>query len=111
MIDDVKVLLGLKDDSQDSLLSIYEKQAKQKILNRLGVSRFPNRFDYIVAEFIVYKFRRRGVEDSSIVKEDVLSKTMLTDDEFLKQYDKEFDRYFKEMDNRSRKTTLKFLKC
>lgn len=107
MIDDVKVLLGLKDDSQDSLLSIYEKQAKQKIMNRLG--QYPSQFDYIVADYMVYKFRKRGMEDSSNVKEDVLSKTVLTDEEFFKQYEKEFEVYLKEVNKR--KTTLRFLRC
>lgn len=107
MIDDVKVLLGLKDDSQDSLLFIYEKQAKQKIMNRLG--QYPSRFDYIVADYMVYKFRKRGMEDSSNVKEDVLSKTVLTDEEFFKQYEKEFEVYLKEVNKR--KTTLRFLRC
>jgi uncharacterized protein YutD len=107
MIDDVKVLLGLKDDIQDSLLSIYEKQAKQKIMNRLG--QYPSRFDYIVADYMVYKFRKRGMEDSSNVKEDVLSKTVLTDEEFFKQYEKEFEVYLKEVNKR--KTTLRFLRC
>ena len=107
MIDDVKVLLGLKDDSQDSLLSIYEKQAKQKIMNRLG--KYPSRFDYLVADYMVYKFRKRGMEDSSNVKEDVLSKTVLTDEEFFKQYEKEFEVYLKEQNKR--KTTLRFLRC
>lgn len=107
MIDDVKVLLGLKDDSQDSLLSIYEKQAKQKIMNRLG--QYPSRFDYIVTDYMVYKFRKRGMEDSSNVKEDVLSKTVLTDEEFFKQYEKEFEVYLKEQNKR--KTTLRFLRC
>ena len=107
MIDDVKVLLGLKDDSQDSLLSIYEKQAKQKIMNRLG--QYPSRFDYIVADYMVYKFRKRGMEDSSNVKEDVLSKTVLTDEEFFRQYEKEFEVYLKEQNKR--KNTLRFLRC
>lgn len=111
MIDNVKVLLGLTDDSQDVLLSIYEKQAKQKICNRLGLMRYPSRFDYIVDDYIVYKFRRRGTEDSSNIKEDVLSKTILTDDEFFKQFDMEFDKYLKDEDKRSRKTTLRFLRC
>ena len=107
MIDDVKVLLGLKDESQDSLLSIYEKQAKQKIMNRLG--QYPSRFDYIAADYMVYKFRKRGMEDSSNVKEDVLSKTVLTDEEFFRQYEKEFEVYLKEVNKR--KTTLRFLRC
>lgn len=111
MIDDVKVLLGLTNDSQDSLLSIYEKQAKQKILNRLGTVKFPSQFEYIVVEYVVYKFRKRGTEDASIVKEDVLSKSILRDDAFFNQYESEFRKYLENENKRNKRTVLRFLKC
>lgn len=111
MIDDVKVLLGLTNDSQDSLLSIYEKQAKQKILNRLGTVKFPSQFEYITVEYVVYKFRKRGTEDASIVKEDVLSKSILRDDAFFNQYENEFRKYLENEDKRKKRTVLRFLKC
>lgn len=111
MIDDVRVLLGLTDDSQDSLLSIYEKQAKQKILNRLGVAKFPNQFNYILVEYMVYKFRKRGTEDASMVKEDVLSKNILSDNAFFNQFENEFKRFLENEDKRNKRTVLRFLKC
>lgn len=111
MIDDVRVLLGLTDESQDSLLSIYEKQAKQKILNRLGVAKFPNQFEYIVIEYMVYKFRKRGTEDASMVKEDVLSKNLLSDNDFFNQFENEFKRFLENEDKRKKRTVLRFLKC
>ena len=111
MIDDVRVLLGLTDDSQDSLLSIYEKQAKQKILNRLGITKFPNQFEYIVIEYMVYKFRKRGTEDASMVKEDVLSKSLLNDNDFFNQFENEFKRFLENEDKRNKRTVLRFLKC
>lgn len=111
MIDDVRVLLGLTDDSQDSLLSIYEKQAKQKILNRLGIAKFPNQFEYIVIEYMVYKFRKRGTEDASMVKEDVLSKSLLNDNDFFNQFENEFKRFLENEDKRNKRTVLRFLKC
>lgn len=111
MIDDVRVLLGLTDDSQDSLLSIYEKQAKQKIINRLGVAKFPNQFNYILVEYMVYKFRKRGTEDASMVKEDVLSKNILSDNDFFNQFENEFRRFLENEDKRNKRTVLRFLKC
>lgn len=111
MIDDVRVLLGLTDESQDSLLSIYEKQAKQKILNRLGVAKFPNQFEYVVIEYIVYKYRKRGTEDASMVKEDVLSKNLLSDNAFFNQFNDEFNRFLANEDKRNKRTVLRFLKC
>lgn len=111
MIDDVRVLLGLTDDSQDSLLSIYERQAKQKILNRLGINRFPSQFNYIVVEYMVYKFRKRGTEDASMVKEDVLSKSLLNDNDFFNQFENEFKRFLENEDKRNKRTVLRFLKC
>lgn len=111
MIDDVRVLLGLTDESQDSLLSIYERQAKQKILNRLGIAKFPNQFEYIVIEYMVYKFRKRGTEDASMVKEDVLSKSLLSDNEFFNQFENEFKRFLENEDKRNKRTVLRFLKC
>ena len=111
MIDDVRVLLGLTDESQDSLLSIYEKQAKQKILNRLGVAKFPNQFEYIVIEYMVYKFRKRGIEDASMVKEDVLSKSLLSDNDFFNQFNDEFNRFLINEDKKNKRTVLRFLKC
>ena len=111
MIDDVRVLLGLTDESQDSLLSIYERQAKQKILNRLGIAKFPNQFEYIVIEYMVYKFRKRGTEDASMVKEDVLSKSLLSDNEFFNQFENEFKRFLENEDKRNKRTVLRFLNC
>lgn len=111
MIDDVRVLLGLTDESQDSLLSIYEKQAKQKILNRLGIAKFPNQFEYIVIEYMVYKFRKRGTEDASMVKEDVLSKSLLSDNDFFNQFNDEFNRFLINEDKKNKRTVLRFLKC
>ena len=111
MIDDVRVLLGLTDESQDSLLSIYERQAKQKILNRLGIAKFPNQFEYIVIEYMVYKFRKRGTEDASMVKEDVLSKSLLSDNDFFNQFNDEFNRFLINEDKRNKRTVLRFLKC
>lgn len=111
MIDDVRVLLGLTDDSQDSLLSIYEKQVKQKILNRLGIAKFPNQFEYIVIEYMVYKFRKCGTEDASMVKEDVLSKSLLNDNDFFNQFENEFKRFLENEDKRNKRTVLRFLKC
>lgn len=111
MIDDVRVLLGLTDESQDSLLSIYEKQAKQKILNWLGVTKFPNQFEYIVIEYVVYKYRKRGTEDASMVKEDVLSKNILSDNDFFNQFENEFRRFLENEDKRNKRTVLSFLKC
>lgn len=111
MIDDVRVLLGLTDESQDSLLSIYERQAKQKILNRLGIAKFPNQFEYIVIEYMVYKFRKRGTEDASMVKEDVLSKSLLNDNDFFNQFENEFKRFLENEDKRNKRTVLRFLKC
>lgn len=111
MIDDVRVLLGLTDESQDSLLSIYERQAKQKILNRLGITKFPNQFEYIVIEYMVYKFRKRGTEDASMVKEDVLSKSLLSDNDFFNQFNDEFNRFLINEDKKNKRTVLRFLKC
>lgn len=111
MIDDVRVLLGLTDESQDSLLSIYERQAKQKILNRLGVAKFPNQFEYVVIEYMVYKFRKRGTEDASMVKEDVLSKSLLSDNDFFNQFNDEFNRFLINEDKKNKRTVLRFLKC
>ena len=111
MIDDVRVLLGLTDESQDSLLSIYERQAKQKILNRLGINRFPSQFNYIVVEYMVYKFRKRGTEDASMIKEDVLSKSLLNDNDFFNQFENEFKRFLENEDKRNKRTVLRFLKC
>lgn len=111
MIDDVRVLLGLTDESQDSLLSIYERQAKQKILNRLGIAKFPNQFEYIVIEYMVYKFRKRGTEDASMVKEDVLSKSLLSDNDFFNQFNDEFNRFLINEDKKNKRTVLRFLKC
>ena len=111
MIDDVRVLLGLTDESQDSLLSIYERQAKQKILNRLGIAKFPNQFEYIVIEYMVYKFRKRGTEDASMIKEDVLSKSLLSDNDFFNQFNDEFNRFLINEDKKNKRTVLRFLKC
>lgn len=53
----VKTLLGLNDDSTDSLLSVYVEMTKQSILNFCNISELPTALNYTLCAMVADTYR------------------------------------------------------
>ena len=62
MLESVKALLGLTDDSRDSLLNSLIKLVSARLCTFLGVKEVPDELSYIVTELTVRRFNRIGSE-------------------------------------------------
>lgn len=62
--ENVKVLLGLKDDKQDNVLDIIIKNTESRLLSKLPINleRVPDNLSFIVEEVAVKRYNRIGAE-------------------------------------------------
>lgn len=65
MLDQVKTLLGLSDDSQDALLMSVIELTSARLASLLGVKEVPEEMQYIAIEASIRRFNRIGSEDMS----------------------------------------------
>ncbi|WP_018659906.1 head-tail connector protein [Allofustis seminis] len=70
MLEEVKLLLEIKDDTRDELLNLLIKNAKTQILGRLEElkeppTEVPKSLSYIVLELVVMRYNRIGAEGIS----------------------------------------------
>ena len=103
MLDDVKLLLGIKDDMQDNLLKLIIKQTKQQLQNRLMTDEVPGSFEYVINEVAVTRFNRIGSEAASSESLNGYSQKFTNDD--FSRYDKEIQSYL----NEGQANSVKFL--
>lgn len=64
MLENVKLLLGLKDSGKDSILSLLISQTEAALRNLLGTD-IPEELSHIVEEVTVKRFNRIGSEGTS----------------------------------------------
>lgn len=62
MLDQVKTLLGLSDDSQDALLMSVIELMSARLASLLGTESVPEEMTYIAVEASVRRFNRIGSE-------------------------------------------------
>lgn len=62
MLDQVKTLLGLSDDSQDALLMSVIELTSARLASLLGTDSVPIEMNYIAVEASVRRFNRIGSE-------------------------------------------------
>lgn len=62
--ENIKVLLSIEDDIQDSLLDIIISHTVNHLELLLG-KRVPSKFEFIVTEVSIVRFNRRGAEGMS----------------------------------------------
>ena len=105
MLYKLKTVLNVGEDDK-KLLRIYIENAESKIKVRLGMNEVPDLFEYVIVDYVVYKFRRKGLEDAKSISEDVLSKTFTNDKEFFEQYE---DDFFTFLNNENKKVKLRFI--
>lgn len=87
ILGDVKTLLGISDDSRDTLISLIIKLTSQRLAAILQVEDIPQELEYIVTEVSIIRFNRIGSEG---VTEHVTGSLSMTfsDDDFSK-FDKD----------------------
>lgn len=62
MLDDLKKLLGIKDDKQDDVLLLIINGTKKRLKALLGGTEPPDELSYIVLDVSVIRFNRIGSE-------------------------------------------------
>lgn len=65
MLDQVKTLLGLSDDSQDEKLKSVIKLTSARLASLLGTDGVPEEMEYIAIEASIRRFNRIGSEGMS----------------------------------------------
>ena len=66
MLKDIKLLLGIDDDSRDDLLNLLISNAQTQLLGRLGdLETVPVELAYIVPELVIIRYNRIGAEGLS----------------------------------------------
>ena len=65
MLDQVKTLLGLSDDSQDEKLKSVIKLTSARLASLLGTDGVPEEMEYIAIEASIRRFNRIGTEGMS----------------------------------------------
>lgn len=80
ILDRVKTILKLQDDSNDALLIILIENAISTTCIYLNVSTFPAQLSFIAEELAVARYRKIGAEGISTEKIDELSTTYSVND-------------------------------
>jgi hypothetical protein len=62
-LDNVKILLGITDTSQDALLNLYLSRATNFVKNYCNVDEIPLALDEVVEDIAVVLYRKKGVEN------------------------------------------------
>lgn len=62
MLDKIKVLLGLTDDTKDTLLTILIEQAIEEAIDYTHNEECINKINSTIIEMVVYKYNRIGTE-------------------------------------------------
>lgn len=92
-IDDVKVVLGIRDNLQDGLLAVLEKLTEDHFKAYTNQVYVPREFDFIITDVMVKRFNRVGAEGMESQSVEGLSQKFSLDD--FKEYESLLDRHFK----------------
>lgn len=77
----IKIKLGIEDDTEDTLLTVLLSDSINYMKLYLG-SDVPKELEYIVEEVAIKRYRRIGSEGITSEKVDVLSTTYNTENDF-----------------------------
>jgi hypothetical protein len=61
-LDNVKILLGISDNSQDALLNLYLSRATNFVKNYCNIDEIPSSLDDVIEDIAVIRYRLHGVE-------------------------------------------------
>jgi hypothetical protein len=76
-IDNVKILLGISDNSQDVLLNLYLSRATNFVKNYCNIEEIPSSLDEIIEDIAVIRYRLHGVEGVKSETKGSLSETYI----------------------------------
>jgi len=91
VLDKVKMLLGIEDDSKNDLINYHIESVTQKILNYTGQDTLPEGCNYIVIELVVARMKGTSQNVKTITRGDVSITYESTQE--LKPYEKELSNY------------------
>lgn len=80
MIDNLKLILGIKDSSQDELLNLILEQTEARLCSKISQSEVPDELKYIVLEVAIIRFNKIGSEGVSSHSVEGESMTFESDD-------------------------------
>lgn len=86
-LDRLKALLGISDDTQDAVLTVYLDIAEEKMLNRLypfvkdvTSLEIPTRYSSLQVEIALYMWNKRGAEGQTSHNENGINRTYESSD-------------------------------
>ena len=108
MLNDVKTVLGIEDDSLDAKLNLFINGASKKLISYLpaNVTEVPGELDYIVQELVVIRFNRVGNEGMSSYSQEGESMSYNSDD--MAPYLSDIEAY-REKQEKNTKGVVRFL--
>lgn len=94
MLDEIKIILGITDESSDTVdpvLKVLIKTVTARLLVLAGVTEVPDALRYIVTEVVIARYNRIGSEGVS--SHGVSGETMQWSDDDFTPYQKDIDAY------------------
>lgn len=79
MLNDIKLLIGLTDDSKDQLLNLLIEGAIEDAIALTGNEDIKNDLPYTIMKMVIYNYNRLGVEGLEQESYSGVSYTYLTD--------------------------------
>lgn len=107
MLDDLKLLLGIADTSQDAKLSWIINATKSRLRLLLGDIDPPESMNYIITEVSVIRFNRIGSEGMS--SQSVDGETMTFSDSDFDGYKDEIQAFLDKESSLARKGGFRFI--
>jgi hypothetical protein len=74
-LENVKILLGITDNSKDNMLNLYLSRATSFVKNYCNIDEIPVELDEVIEDIAVYRYRMNGVENLQSESKGSLSET------------------------------------
>lgn len=107
-LDDVKLLLGVDDDTQDNKLNLIITMSERGLLSRLnGRVAIPEELSHIVTEVSVRRFNKIGSE--GMASESIEGHSATYNDSLFAPYEDEISRFLSEPTGEPKQAKMWFL--
>ena len=78
MLDKIKILLGLTDDSKDDLLNILIALCKDEAVDFCNLTEYSNKLDSAIIAMVIERYNKLGTEGLSSVSTNGITEDYLT---------------------------------
>lgn len=78
MLDKIKILLGLADDSKDDLLNILIALCKDEAVDFCNLTEYSNKLDSAIIAMVIERYNKLGTEGLSSVSTNGITEDYLT---------------------------------